>query len=134
MTAEVTPAQSRFPAVPAPPSPYFAPMQAYCLSLPGAWEDYPWGDIIHKVGNKMFAGSGQREGGDLSVTVKATLDDQAALVQMPGVSVARYVGKHGWITVTITDEASLQFALDLINASYELVAHPPKKARARRYP
>lgn len=29
---------------------------AYCLAKPGAWQDEPWeGDIVAKVGDKIFA-------------------------------------------------------------------------------
>lgn len=123
--------EPRFPPVPPPRSPFFPRLRDHCLSLPGAWVDYPWGETVFKVGKKMFASGWQAEAGELTTTVKATLDDQAALMQIPGVARVGYIGKHGWVTLTISDEASLAFALDLVSASYELVVHPPKKARAR---
>ena len=102
-------------------------LQRFCLSFESAWEDYPWGDVVYKVGSRMFAALGVT--GDLAgLTVKATLDDQDALVQLPHVEKARYVGKHGWITVTVSDEATLAHARDLIAESYRLV----KGSRGRR--
>ncbi len=120
---------SRFPAVPPPKSRFYRPLQQHCLAMPGAWEDYPWGETVFKVGKKMFANCYQPEDGDLQVGLKATKEDQAVLIQLPGISVMAYIGQHGWITAQITDEASFDLVRDLASASYELVAHPPKKSR-----
>ena len=36
---------------------------AYCLAKPGAWRDEPWeGDVVAKVGSKIFAFLGSAEG------------------------------------------------------------------------
>ena len=37
-------------------------------------------------------------------------------------SVAKYVGKYGWVTVELKDDETLAFALDLIDESYAQVA------------
>jgi hypothetical protein len=49
---------SRYPPVALPDSPLARAVQAHCLAFEGAWEDYPWGDIVYKVGAKMFAATG----------------------------------------------------------------------------
>lgn len=92
------------------------------MAKPGAWEDYPWGETVWKVGKKVFTfGSADR------ITVKSTLDRQAALVQHPNIEVAAYVGRHGWVTIFLRDEDTLALALDLVDDSYEAVA--PKRRR-----
>ena len=121
---------SRFPPVALPDRPFLAELQAYCLSFKGAWEDYPWGDIVYKVGPKIFTFLGATS--DIAgLTVKAAKDDADVLVERPGVSRARYIGRYGWITVQIADEADLEFAKDLIAASYALVG-PRSKTKSRR--
>ena len=42
-------------------------------------------------------------------------------------SVARYVGRYGWITARVSDEESLAAALEWLRESYWLKA--PKKLR-----
>ena len=116
----------QFPPVSLPDKPFLAEIQAYCLSFPGAWEDYPWGDIVYKVGTKIFAFLGAT--GELAgLTVKAAKPDAEVLITMPGISRARYIGQHGWVSVTIADEERLALAKDLIATSYGLIA--PKKLR-----
>jgi predicted DNA-binding protein (MmcQ/YjbR family) len=112
--------ESRFPPVELPDTPIARELQRHCLSFEGAWEDYPWGDVVYKVGTKMFAALGVTDALG-SLTVKATLEDQDALCQLPHIEKARYVGKHGWITITVSDDATLAHARDLIAESYRLV-------------
>lgn len=115
--------ESRFPPVDLPDSPYAFAVQRFCLDFPDAWEDYPWGSIVFKVGPRMFASTGASL--PVSVTVKATHEDADVLTQLPHISRARYIGRHGWVTVVIDDEAALDHARDLIAASYALVRKTP---------
>jgi predicted DNA-binding protein (MmcQ/YjbR family) len=103
----------------------FERIQAHCLAKPGAFEDYPWGETVWKVGGKMFGAFGSE-----GLGVKSTLEKQAALIQHPNIEVAAYVGKHGWVTVYVRDEDTLELALELIDESYDLVvAGLPKSKR-----
>lgn len=71
-----------------------------CLSLPEAEEVETWGEATFRVRGRIFA-MGSPEG--KSVSVKATLDDQAGLVAMDPktFSVSAYTGRFGWVTVRL---------------------------------
>lgn len=101
------------------PSPYFPAVQAHCLSLPDAVEDYPWGEIVYKIKGKLFAAMGRSL--PLRVTVKADPTDAHSLVQRQGIERAAYVGRYGWVTVTVEDTDTLNLTLGLIEVSYGLV-------------
>lgn len=94
---------------------------------PGVTEEYPWGHPVWKINGKMFAASAS-DGSNVSV--KATLEQQAALIQHPAIRVADYVGRYGWVTVSITNEETLDLALDLIEESFEMIA--PKRRAAKK--
>jgi predicted DNA-binding protein (MmcQ/YjbR family) len=122
--------ESRFPPVQLPETPFAPDIRAYCLDLPDVWEDYPWGDIVYKVGPKMFAALGG-EDGTTSVTVKAAPEDAEILVQAPHIDVAPYVGRYGWVTVAVRDEAALDQVMALISMSYDLVKRGGSRKRQR---
>jgi predicted DNA-binding protein (MmcQ/YjbR family) len=107
----------------------FETIQSHCLAKPGAFEDYPWGDTVWKVKpkNKIFC-----FGGTTSMTVRATLDEQAALVQLPGIIPAPYLARHGWVNVDLTLEQNAELAMDLIDRSYELVVGKPVVKKGRK--
>src|SRR5215207_3389499 len=120
---------AKFPVIPLPDSEQARELQTFCLSFEGAYEDYPWGEIVYKVGTKLFAMTGQ--GSPMSLTVKASKDDQDVLVQMPHVSKAAYVGQHGWVTVELADDETSELAKELIANSYALVAPKRRKTSAK---
>jgi len=116
---------AKFPAVPLPDSPFARSLRQFCLSFDGAYEDYPWGDIVYKVGAKMFAATGPML--PVSITVKADKEDASVLVQMPHIERAAYIGQHGWVTITVEDDETWALAKELIATSFDLVA--PKKRK-----
>ena len=99
------------------------------LSFPEAYEDRPWGDFpVFKVGqNKVFGWAVTRDGA-VDVTVKLTLEEREIAHLLPYVSRARYVGRYGWITAEVTDDESLEAALEWVCESYWLKA--PAELRA----
>jgi predicted DNA-binding protein (MmcQ/YjbR family) len=92
------------------------------LSLPETYEDEPWGHPVFKVAdNRMFA-SMSENGRTVSLTVKLTAEEREIAHLLPYVSRARYVGRYGWITAEVTDEESLEAALEWVRESYWLKA------------
>jgi predicted DNA-binding protein (MmcQ/YjbR family) len=98
------------------------------LSFPESYEDRPWGDFpVFKVAvNKVFAWMWENEDG-VHLTVKLTPEEREVAHLLPYVSVARYVGRYGWITARVTDDESLDAALEWLRESYWLKA--PAKLR-----
>lgn len=89
-----------------------------------AWEEHP----TFRVRNKIFVICSANGDG---ITVKATKDDQEALVATdPRISVAPYVGRYGWVSVDLKG-TGIDWALveDLVLDSYRLIA--PKKLAAQ---
>jgi hypothetical protein len=61
------------------------------------------------------------------LTQKLTAEEREVAHLLPYVSIARYVGRYGWITATVTDGATLATALEWLRESYWLKA--PAKLR-----
>lgn len=97
-------------------------VRSFCLGLPATEESARLGGEPHfYVNGKIFAGCGI-EDGRWCVGMKVGLDLQPILVSRPGFRIAKYVGKHGWITVeeqALADDAELR---QLLQRSYELIA------------
>ena len=105
---------------------FLAKIRKHCMAKPGVVEDEPWpGDTAWKVKGKIFAITGDGS----SLTVKSTLEKQAALVLHPNISRAAYVGRFGWVTIAIEGKESLELALELIDESYDSIATPKKPAQ-----
>lgn len=111
-----------------------ADLVAYCLGKPGAWQDEPWeGDIVVKVGSKIFAFLGS-EGGTASVGLKCGPSREVAdewLARYPEeASVMPYIGRSGWNTLRAGGAIPDDEILEAIDVSYEaVVAKLPKKDR-----
>ena len=92
------------------------------LSLPQAYEDAPWGGPVFKVAdNKLFAimSVGAHA---VELTVKLTAEEREVAWLLPYVRQARYVGRYGWVTAEVTDEETLESALEWLRESYWLKA------------
>lgn len=97
-------------------------IRALALSWPSTYEDEPWGHPVFKVAdNRMFAGMGLGEDG-LRLTVKLTAEERDVALSLPFVEKARYVGRYGWVTAHVTDDESLEAALEWLRESFWLRA------------
>jgi predicted DNA-binding protein (MmcQ/YjbR family) len=100
-----------------------AALRAYALAFPEAREDFPWGERVVKVKDKVFAFLG-RDGEDVGVTVKLPSSGLLAL-SLPFASPTGYgLGKSGWVTARFgpKDKPPLELLEKWIEESYRAVA------------
>jgi len=98
-----------------------AALEAFALSLPGAFRDTPWdGDAVAKVGTKIFVFLGGG-GADAAISVKLPESGDHAL-SVDGARPTSYgLGRHGWVSVPIAD-TPLDLLQDWIEESYRTIA------------
>ena len=112
-------------------NPYFRALWDHCSAKPGAVEDHPWGETVFKVGGKVFAFLGTPDHG--GVGVKVAPDQIDGLLELPYVERSPYIGRYGWLAVTISDDDALELAQELVDGSYELIASKSKgQTKARK--
>jgi predicted DNA-binding protein (MmcQ/YjbR family) len=103
----------------------------YCLTKPGAWRDEPWdGDIVVKVGPKIFAFLGRLEEPSVGLKCGANRDDADEwLIRYPhDATVMPYIGRSGWNTLRWSGAISDDEILEAVDDSYcAIVARLPKK-------
>jgi predicted DNA-binding protein (MmcQ/YjbR family) len=103
-------------------------VRRFCLALPDTEESSRLGGQPHfYVGGKIFAGCGEEDGA-WCVGMKVGLDLQAILVTQPGFRVAKYVGRHGWITVEGSAVRADGELHRLLRISHDLIVGKAKKA------
>ena len=105
----------------------------FCASLPHTTHVVQWGGAhVWKVGGKVFAVAGSREGGRVAVTFKCSPLAFDILSEQPGLRPAPYLASRGikWIqrqSAETMDDAALK---DYLAESHRLVAAGlPKKLR-----
>jgi predicted DNA-binding protein (MmcQ/YjbR family) len=100
-----------------------AALRSFALSLPGAVEEFPWGDRVVKVNKKVFVFLGTHEGG-LAMSVKLA-ETAAIALTLPFASPTRYgLGKSGWVTALFAknEKPPLDMLRAWIEESYRAVA------------
>ncbi|MFN7146818.1 MAG: MmcQ/YjbR family DNA-binding protein [Myxococcota bacterium] len=111
-----------------------AAMRDHALALPGATEDFPWGERVVKVNKKVFVflGKAEEEGGSFGFSVKLPESGEAAL-ELPYASPTGYgLGKSGWVSFSFAprDQPDLAPLLAYLEESWRAVA-PKKLVKAR---
>ena len=101
-------------------------LRDYALAMPGAKEEFPWGDRVVKVNKKIFAFLGRKDGVDdgLRLCVKLPKSGAEAL-KLSFTEPAGYgMGKHGWVGVHILpgDELPVEMLKEWIEESYRAIA------------
>lgn len=99
--------------------------------MPGAAEDFPWGERVVKVGGKIFVflGADERSGRRL-ITVKLD-ESHAHAMSIDGAEPTGYgLGRAGWVNVPLRARGvTLDLLRDLVEESYRIVA--PKRLVTR---
>ncbi|MFM9629922.1 MULTISPECIES: MmcQ/YjbR family DNA-binding protein [Streptomyces] len=105
-------------------------VRRFALGLPGAAEEFPWGETVAKVDKKVFVFLGVTDGSyPLGLTVK--LKDETAhahALASPGAEPAGYgLGKAGWVSVPLAGEGApaAELLCDWVEESYRTIA--PKR-------
>ncbi|MEU9124845.1 MmcQ/YjbR family DNA-binding protein [Streptomyces sp. NPDC048506] len=105
-------------------------VREFALGLPGAVEEFPWGDSVVKVNKKVFVFLGVADGSHpLSVTMKLRAPEaHAHALSAPGAKPAGYgLGASGWVQVPLEGEGapSAELLCDWAEESYRVIA--PKR-------
>jgi len=97
-----------------------AAVEAFALDLPGAFRDTPWeGDVVAKVGKKIFVFLGSGDPPTISVKLPESADHALSI---DGARPTSYgLGRHGWVTVPVPD-APPDLVQDWIEESYRTIA------------
>ena len=96
----------------------------YCLAKPGAWQDEPWdGDVVVKVGAKIFAFLGSESSTTIGLKCGGTRDEADEwLLRFPDdVTVMAYLGRSGWNSLAVDGTISRVELREAIDASYAAV-------------
>ncbi|MFC7303551.1 MmcQ/YjbR family DNA-binding protein [Streptomyces monticola] len=105
-------------------------VRAFALGMPGAVEEFPWGESVAKVNKKVFVFLGVEDGSwPLGVTVKLKDPEvHAHALSCPGAEPAGYgLGKAGWVRVPLEEKGApgAELLCDWVEESYRVIA--PKK-------
>ena len=110
-------------------------IREFALGFPGAYEDFPWGERVIKVGKKVFVFMGKVDdagAGFLSYGVKLPVSGPDTL-ELPHVEPTGYgLAKSGWVTARfgMGEHVPKDLVEKWIEESYRAVA--PKKLIAER--
>jgi predicted DNA-binding protein (MmcQ/YjbR family) len=107
-----------------------AAVREFALTLPGAYEDFPWGERVIKVNKKVFVFLPKKDddlGEAFSLGVKLPTSGADALELEFTEPTGYGLGKSGWVTARFVrgERASVELLQRWVEESYRAVA--PKK-------
>jgi predicted DNA-binding protein (MmcQ/YjbR family) len=100
-----------------------AALRRFALGMPGAHEDFPWGESVVKVGKKVFVFLGH-SGSGLSLSVKLP-DSSLLALDLPFATPTGYgLARGGWVTAEFAPEEAppLELLRQWVEESYRAVA------------
>jgi predicted DNA-binding protein (MmcQ/YjbR family) len=101
-----------------------AALREYALSLPGAVEEFPWGDRVVKVNKKVFVFMGEHEDGSFGIATKLPKSAEIALT-LPFAEPTGYgLGKSGWVSAEFKakEKPPIDMLMAWIEESYRAIA------------
>ena len=109
-------------------SPALVRFRAICLALPDTKETPTWGTPHFRVGDKIFAGFGEKDG-RASIGFKLEMDHARAILRDRRFTPAPYVGHKGWVSMELSGATDWDQIRELVEESYLLIA--PKRSLAK---
>jgi predicted DNA-binding protein (MmcQ/YjbR family) len=108
-------------------------VRQFCLSLPHVTEDVQWGgDLLFRIGNKMFAVVSLEAASDHRMSFKSTPEVFAELTEREGIVPAPYVARYHWVALERFDALSERELKELLRNAYTLILEKlPRKTRAQ---
>ena len=108
-------------------------VRRYCRSLSGAAEVVQFEEhLAFQVAGKTFAVVHLEPVGGNFLTIKATPEEYAELIELPGVVPAPYAARNHWAAIETEDALPMQEMKRLIRRSYDILfATLPKKTQAK---
>ncbi|MGW6731709.1 MmcQ/YjbR family DNA-binding protein [Streptomyces sp. NPDC055013] len=105
-------------------------VREFALGMPGAVEEFPWGETVAKVNKKVFVFLGVADGSyPMGVTVKLKGESaHAHALTCPGAEPAGYgLGKAGWVSIPLEQKGApaAELLCDWVEESYRVIA--PKR-------
>jgi predicted DNA-binding protein (MmcQ/YjbR family) len=108
----------------------FQKVRALVLALPDTKLTMTWGSPHFRVGEKIFCGLGTHDGKQV-LGVKLEQSHARHVVKEARFWPAPYVGKHGWVSMDISQRKSWAEVAALIRESYGLIAPKASLAKLR---
>ena len=104
-------------------------IRQHCLSLPHTTEKIQWGgDLVFKVGGKMYAAVALEDRWLGRLSFKSTPEGFAELIEREGIEPAAYAARYHWVTVVPPHCLRDEEMRGLLRAAYDIVrAALPKK-------
>lgn len=102
----------------------------WCMALPGAWEDMPFGDdvLVYKVANKIFALIGLSHT-HLHLSLKSDpLIAEELRTTYASILPGYHMNKRHWNTLILNESLPEHLVHKQVHASYQLVVKSLKKS------
>lgn len=104
----------------------------FCLCFPESCETLQWGETLcFKFRRKLFALLSLNSVPP-SLTLKASPEEFAVLLEQDGIIPAAYLGRYEWVTMERLDALPRAEVEALLRQSYEMVAAKAPKTRGSR--